>query len=90
MSANIQLSEENLATLSQMIVTQMNEMQYAGYADVEKFKVMTGISDYDFKEKVLHHPTFAEALRRFDGSRKYYIHIENGKQALEQIFKEAN
>ena len=90
MTEHINLSEENLVALSQLIVTQMNEMQYSGYADVEKFKEMTGISDYDFKEKVLHHPSFAKVKRRFDGSRKYYIHIESGKKALEQIFKEAN
>lgn len=62
--------------------------KYHGFADVQRFSEISGISVSVLRAKVLHHPQFQNAVYKFDDdSRKYYIDIVKGIDLLKIIMK---
>ena len=66
-------------------LSRQDKQVYQGYADVKQFIKISGISENDMERKVLSHPAFEHCVARFDGSKKRYIHIVKGLEALDEI-----
>lgn len=64
----------------------LEQSKYQEYADLKEFAQISGLSYSDVKEKLMTNDDFhRRCVRRFDNSRKYYIHVEKGLSFLERV-----
>lgn len=66
-----------------------NGETYQGFADVNKFIEISGISKWDIEHKFMPHPKFKEHVYQMEG-RKRYVDVHPALETMRKIFKEAN
>lgn len=71
-------------------MAKQDKQEYLGFWTTAEFKEHTGISDWDFNQKVLPNKDFQKNIRRFDQSRKFYIEVAGALDWLEKNMKVGN
>ncbi|WP_020006099.1 hypothetical protein [Salinicoccus albus] len=62
---------------------------YEGFADVERFIEISGISKHDLEEKIFPHPDFKQYVYQ-PGGRKRYIEVQPAMDSIRKIMREAS
>ena len=64
----------------------LEQSKYQAYADLKEFQIISGVSATDIRDKLMTDDAFVtNCVRRFDGSRKYYVHVEKALEHLERV-----
>lgn len=74
------------ASIQEAVIEAINSQkqdEYEGFANVERFIKISGISKFDLEEKLMVNPIFTEHVYRLQGTKRY-IDI---KPALESVRK---
>lgn len=83
-------NEQAFKTLVQDAVSEalrnQQETQYEGFANVEQFIEISGISKYDLEYKLMPHERFKQHVYRFDGHKRY-IDIRPALDSIRSIMK---
>lgn len=70
-------------------LSSVNSQKYLGYADVDQFIEISGISKRHLEYSIIPHPLFKPYIHKLEG-RKRYIEIEPAMEAIRQIMKEVS
>ena len=62
----------------------LEENEFLGYWSSNQFKENTNISEFDFLQTLLSDPAFQKCIYRFEGSRKYYIKVDEALNYLDK------
>ena len=62
----------------------LEENEFLGYWSSNQFKEKTNISEHDYRTKLLTDPAFQKCVYKFEGSRKYYIKVDEALNYLDK------
>lgn len=82
---NLQIDLTNLETqIKQIVTSAIPQREYIGFADVEEFIKISGISDNDLEKKVFPDKDFQQFVFRFGRGNKRYVKVQPALEYIER------
>lgn len=82
---NLQIDLTNLETqIKQIVTSSIPRNEYIGFADVEEFVKISGISDNDLEKKVFPDKGFQQFVFRFGRGNKRYVKVQPALEYIER------